>query len=211
MDRAGWANGNSMAFIVTGSGSRSAESWDSSGSNPPELTIEYTTGTLSAAPAITATLKHDGSTIHTFSYPAVTDLGSGISRLEWSDVLLSDVTVPATEQIELEITTTEPGVSFEILYDSETYPSLVEMEADTVISVDTLEVYDAAHPGGALVDPATVAQTVYIRTVVSDPFGADDITSLDLSITDACDPAGVTEVTLTDTDMVDKDIVQQNL
>jgi len=36
-----WSSGNSMAFIITGTGSRSAESWDNSGSNPPILVIEY--------------------------------------------------------------------------------------------------------------------------------------------------------------------------
>jgi hypothetical protein len=38
--RTGWSSGNSMAFIITGTGSRSASSWDYSGV-PAQLTIEY--------------------------------------------------------------------------------------------------------------------------------------------------------------------------
>jgi len=40
-DRTLWSSGNSMAFIVTGNGSRSSDSYDYSGI-PPKLTIEYT-------------------------------------------------------------------------------------------------------------------------------------------------------------------------
>jgi len=41
-DRTGWFSGNSMAFIITGTGSRSTSSWDYSGV-PAQLTIEYET------------------------------------------------------------------------------------------------------------------------------------------------------------------------
>ena len=69
VDRSGWTDGNSMVFIVTGSGSRSAESWDlnSGAGNAPELVIEYTNepsgpslgNVITAAP----TLVTAGSTI----------------------------------------------------------------------------------------------------------------------------------------------------
>ena len=60
VNRSGWASGNSMAFIITGSGSRTAESWNGTGTNQPRLVIEYSIGssgpslgnTLSAAPAL---------------------------------------------------------------------------------------------------------------------------------------------------------------
>lgn len=41
VNRNGWASGNSMVFIITGSGSRTAEAWDGWGANPPKLTIVY--------------------------------------------------------------------------------------------------------------------------------------------------------------------------
>ncbi len=135
VNRGGWASGNSMVFIVTGNGSRAAESWDSAGSNPPQLTIEYTTGSMPANPDISATIKHDGTTIEALINPTVTDLGSDIYRLDWADVISSDTTVLAGEQVELEINTAEPGVNFEILYDSNTYPSKIMLPTTTVIVI----------------------------------------------------------------------------
>lgn len=49
VNRSGWNSGNSMAFIINGSGSRTAESWDDDGTNQPVLTITYTTIQLSVA------------------------------------------------------------------------------------------------------------------------------------------------------------------
>ena len=57
VDRAGWSSGNSMAFIVTGTGSRSAYSYNSSTTLAPKLFIAYnevgtpaTSNTLTASP-----------------------------------------------------------------------------------------------------------------------------------------------------------------
>ncbi len=65
VDRPGWASGNSMVFIVTGAGSRSAEAWDNTGetgttgANQAKLVIEYDTpstpalgNAISAAPTL---------------------------------------------------------------------------------------------------------------------------------------------------------------
>jgi uncharacterized repeat protein (TIGR01451 family) len=69
VNRSGWASGNSMVFIITGTGSRSAESWNNTGetgtdgTNQPRLVIEYQVGggsalslgnTMSAAPTLVA-------------------------------------------------------------------------------------------------------------------------------------------------------------
>jgi len=45
VNRAGWAANNSMAFIVTGSGQRTAESYDGSPATAPLLHVEYTAQT----------------------------------------------------------------------------------------------------------------------------------------------------------------------
>ena len=41
INRTGWSDGNSMAFIFTGSGTRVAESFDNSSSKAPKIVIEY--------------------------------------------------------------------------------------------------------------------------------------------------------------------------
>lgn len=41
VNRDGWTSSNSMVFMIDGSGSRSAESWDNDRQTPPQLIIEY--------------------------------------------------------------------------------------------------------------------------------------------------------------------------
>ena len=95
----------------------------------------------------------------------------------------SDVTVPAGQAIELEITSAEENVTFTIDYDSQTKPSKIELPTSTYIDITSFAVYDAAYPGGNFITDGLLNGTVYVRTTVSDPFGYDDITGLDLNIT----------------------------
>ena len=60
-------------------------------------------GGMPANPNISATIKHDGTTIETLTNPTVTDLGSNIYRLNWIDVNTSATTVLAGEAVELEM------------------------------------------------------------------------------------------------------------
>jgi hypothetical protein len=41
VNRGGWTSGNSMVFIITGSGERTAEAWDGESSNAPLLHVAY--------------------------------------------------------------------------------------------------------------------------------------------------------------------------
>jgi hypothetical protein len=41
VSRPGWASGNAMAFIITGSGHRTADAFDGSAPNAPLLHFEY--------------------------------------------------------------------------------------------------------------------------------------------------------------------------
>jgi uncharacterized repeat protein (TIGR01451 family) len=77
--------------------------------------------------------------------------------------------------------------------------SRVELPATTVINVDTITYYDAPYPAGNVVTSVDPGETVYIRAVVSDPFGSYDInasntlaTRPDITITN---PSGTTVVT----------------
>jgi hypothetical protein len=56
VNRAGWTSGNSMAFIITGTGTRTAESNEGSSEAAPFLYVEYTT-TYSAAIAEKSAVK----------------------------------------------------------------------------------------------------------------------------------------------------------
>ena len=49
VNRSGWVSNNAMAFIITGSGTRTSQSYDDPGTNQPILTVTYTPFNLSTA------------------------------------------------------------------------------------------------------------------------------------------------------------------
>lgn len=135
-------------------------------------------GTMPASPNITAVLRYGGTTFATS-----TGASSDGSRLTFTfPALAGNVTIPAGQAVSATITTAQSGVSFTLDYDSAARPSKITLPTNTVIHADSIGVYDAAYPGGSLVSTPTNGQILYVRTVVGDPFGAYDITSLPLVI-----------------------------
>ncbi|MCO6450572.1 MAG: DUF11 domain-containing protein, partial [Caldilineales bacterium] len=161
--------------------------------------VNIISGSMPANPNITAVLKYGATTFATLTNPTYS---GGI--VTWTGVLGSNVTTPAGQSIILEITTNQAGVTFQIRYDSTTYPSKVNLPTTTVIKVDSLTVYDAAYAGGSSISNGFNGQTVYIRPVVSDPFGAYDITDVALTIKQpaSCGGATVVSTVLTDSNVV---------
>lgn len=141
------------------------------------ININY--GTMPANPNITARLKYGSTNIITISNPTYNST-SGL--LTWTGNLGSDITVPAGQSVVLEITTNQPLVEFTIQYDHSTKPSSVEFNTSTFINVSSVQVYNAASPGGSLITSASPGSVVYVRTTASDPFGSTDITSATNSI-----------------------------
>ena len=93
------------------------------------------------------------------------------------------MTVPAGQAIALTITSgLATGNTFRLLYDSSTKPSVISLPATTVAKITSLDVYDAPYPGGIIITAPAAGQIVYVRGVVSDPFGAYDITGMTLGI-----------------------------
>ena len=71
VSRPGWASGNALAIIVTGTGHRTAYSWDGKATGAPLLHVEYTTGPVSEAPPV-ARLS-----VSQLATPALTVLADG--------------------------------------------------------------------------------------------------------------------------------------
>ncbi|PCI08615.1 MAG: hypothetical protein COB77_01980 [Gammaproteobacteria bacterium] len=63
--------------------------------------------------------------------------------------------------------------------------SEVQMQSNTVINIDTINVFSAAYPGVTQFTSYEPGSTVFIRATVSDPFGNADITSAIITITDS--------------------------
>ena len=125
--------------------------------------------------------------------------GSAIYRLDWSTTLGSTVTVPGGQALTLSVAN-NTGTAVSLLYDSDANPSRINLPASSVIDITSLGLYDAPYPGGNPVTAVAAGATVYVRATVSDPFGAYDITGLDLAI-----PAAGVSVSLTDVSAVASD------
>ncbi|MCP3955284.1 MAG: isopeptide-forming domain-containing fimbrial protein, partial [Desulfobacterales bacterium] len=93
-----------------------------------------------------------------------------------------DVTLSVGDSITLTIqNNSSDRVRFDP-YNSGEY-SKVDLEAKTVINVDNVNFYDAAYPLGNLITSVVPGQNIYIRSMVSDPFGSYDISSASLFLT----------------------------
>ena len=69
--------------------------------------------------------------------------------------------------------------------DSAPAASRVEIPATTVINVDSVETHSVAYPGASLATDFVPNDTLFLRAVVSDPFGTFDIASVNYEIVDA--------------------------
>ncbi len=54
IDRPGWASGNAVVFVITGSGKRVADSFEGGANNAPKLYVEYGAGSGNLPPVVTA-------------------------------------------------------------------------------------------------------------------------------------------------------------
>ena len=164
--------------------------------------MQLTSGTLPAAPKLAVTVGHAGDTIATIpAPPTVTPLGGGFFKLEWTGSVPNNVTVPTGGQISLTVTDFDSTYSFNLLYDSSTYPSKVQVETATGIAVTSLGVYGAPFPAGTPLTTTVAGQPAFVRFTVSDPFGASDITGADLVIKNSSGGT-VVSTTLTDANVV---------
>jgi uncharacterized repeat protein (TIGR01451 family) len=113
----------------------------------------------------------------------------------------SGVTAPAGSAFRLTIANTSNGSGSRDLVVAP-FPSVgnysrVELNSLSVINVSSLEHYSAAYSGGAVTAAFNRASTVYVRTVVSDPFGSFDISGATITILDPSSTTVVNNVAMT--------------
>ena len=136
-------------------------------------------GSMPANPDITVNLKYGSTVFATSSDPSY---NSATGLLTFSGTFYWDVSIPAGQPIVAEIITYQSGVSFQIDYDSQTRPSKLSLPVSTYVNIDSYQVYNAAYPAGSVISSAEPGKTVYLRAVVSDPFGANDITGMTIAM-----------------------------
>ncbi|MEI6852195.1 MAG: Ig-like domain-containing protein, partial [Bacteroidota bacterium] len=142
------------------------------------LYLTIASGAMPANPNITAVVKYGATVIANLGGASY---AGGILTL--SGATTSAVSIPAGQAVVLEITSNVPAATFRIDFDSQTKPSKLDLPTTTVISVNSIAVYDAPYPGGSIITSAFNGSTAYVRSVVSDPFGNYDITSMPIAIT----------------------------
>lgn len=74
--------------------------------------------------------------------------------------------------------------------------SRLNLGSSNVIYVNSLEFYNTAYPGGTSIATITPGSTIYVRTIISDPFGSFDISSVTVDITDPNSTAVVSGATM---------------
>jgi hypothetical protein len=70
------------------------------------------------------------------------------------------------------------------------------LNSATVVNVDSVQTFDAAYGGGAPRASFNAGDAVYVRAVISDPFGSFDIAAARISISDATSVVRVASVPL---------------
>ncbi len=147
---------------------------------------------------VTVTLATTGTTVmplgnpltQTFTIPSGID---NATEIIFNVNLPSTVTLTAGSQITLQVTNATNRNNRRIMVvpvASGNY-SRVDLNAGTVITIQSIAAFDAPYPGGstpAYFAPGTVA---YLRAVVSDPFGSFDI---DRALIDLVNPNQVTVI-----------------
>ncbi|GAB3165084.1 Ig-like domain-containing protein [Telluribacter humicola] len=154
-----------------------------------------TTGTVATTNTLPfiATLRHGSTTFFTRS---VASWNATTGLITLTGTLTSPVTIPAGESIMLDLSNDFLGTGITVDYDATTKASQLVLPTSTYININSMDAYSAAYAsGGSIVSQPSVGSTVYIRSVVSDPFGVNDITGMSLQISQS--GGGSTTVTPT--------------
>lgn len=144
---------------------------------------------------INAVIKNAGTTFATLTGSSFTD-NTGTKN----DTLILTAnspaqTINAASAVSMDVNIISGTPTFQIGYDSVTLNSMLSLPVTNVIDITSFGVYTAANPGGSLITNAYNGTTLYVRALVSDPFGYSDIHDVVLRITDPAN--GTTDVQMT--------------
>ncbi|MDW8267214.1 MAG: hypothetical protein RMJ52_17980, partial [Gemmataceae bacterium] len=145
--------------------------------------VNVVSGAMPTNPSVTAVVRHGSTIIGTLTGATYTGAsGPGLGTITWSGTLGSSLNIPPGAAVAVDIISTQAGVGFQVLYDSAAHPSFVSLPVTNFIDVTSLSVFDGPFSNdgnntndGNLITGTLAGQTVYVRVVVTDPFGAYDI------------------------------------
>ncbi|WP_207492485.1 Ig-like domain-containing protein [Aridibaculum aurantiacum] len=133
---------------------------------------------------VSAELTVGGTVIFSSLNAANSGLGATgtTGTLTWTGTIPSNIIVAAGQPVVLTLSNDYSAADIRIDFDATNKVSYVQLPTTTYINVNSLNVRNAPAGGGAVVTQQAIGVANYIRAVVSDPFGFDDITGLNISI-----------------------------
>ncbi|MBI4826556.1 MAG: hypothetical protein HY807_09090 [Nitrospirae bacterium] len=143
---------------------------------PVRVTVDYLPGPVTI-----------GQTDLTISGAALSTTVTNAFTFPITIIPATPLTIPTGAQLRVTVNNDPGGGTGRAIY---VYPydsttgnvTELEMDVTTVVDVNSVNFYNAAYPGGSLLTNVVPNTTVYIRSVVSDPFGSFDITSAKIDI-----------------------------
>jgi hypothetical protein len=166
------------------------------GSLPVRLWIERTN--QGSSRTVSVALTSTGATTGPIGTPqtqtfTIPPRAAGTTEIVFNLNLATDLVLAAGSQINLIVTNETPTSNHRIrvvpVYAGRF--STVDLNANSVIAIDTVTAYDAPYPGGSAPAFFAPGSTAYVRAEVSDPFGSFDI---DRALIDLVDPNHMTVV-----------------
>lgn len=164
----------------------------SGGSNNRSVTVTLGyASSLSATPTNIATVNVSytgGGALSTTAAPKTITF-SGVSA----------ITIPAGSYFTLNVqnTTGTSGRDVIVSFASGITDSRVELNSASVINVNSVQTYNAAYSGSVVTSSFNRGSNVYVRAVISDPFGSFDISSSTLTLRNPAGTDVLTNVAMT--------------
>jgi uncharacterized repeat protein (TIGR01451 family) len=126
----------------------------------------------------------DGATLVGSSTVQNFNIGAPTLRA-FAIALASDYTLVAGRTLSLRLANSATGNKDLTVYQYNGGASTISFATSTVVNVDSVTVYDAAYPAITTRAHYVHGETVYVRAVVSDPFGSADVGAAELTLTDS--------------------------
>ncbi|MCO5197202.1 MAG: hypothetical protein M9941_05555 [Anaerolineae bacterium] len=194
VNRSGWNANNSMVFIITGTGSRSAASYNGDAANAPLLVVEYETG-INLTPNNTG----QGDPGDTISYAHVLALTGGVTDVfnlsavssnGWTTRIYKDLNLDGVKDDNVPITSTP------LISSPTAYGIVVELDAPGATPIGTVDVMTVTATGqsSGLTDSATdtsgIGQPPFTEPIVDGIIDDAYIYNPNSTIQDYCDASG---------------------
>lgn len=167
----------------------------SSSANDQDRTAQVTVACSDGSSSYSQTMTFDGTAVNN-PYLTTTPRLVLYNSLPFS----ADATCPAGQSWDLTVSNTSGSGNILVSPVVGTNNSYFSLPSVSVINVDSVNSYTATHPA-VTTPPAgyyTAGDTVYVRAVVSDPFGSYDISSATVTIKDPSGTAVLTDAVMSE-------------